>query len=69
MPSALQKFDSYLPEDNTPYTAEFFALGTLVHLDEAGGVKQYFVVVFMSDRISTDIYDDIYDDASAKFRF
>ena len=58
MPPVLQKFDSYPPQGNTPYTAAFRALGALVHLDETSGVKQNYVVVFMSDGIPTDIYGD-----------
>ncbi len=54
--SALNLYKTIAPSGNTPYTAAFNSLKSMVQQDKATGVKQDYVVVFMSDGMPTDIY-------------
>ncbi len=57
--SALTKYETISPSGNTPYSAAFTALQNEVQADELSGVKQNYVVVFMSDGMPTDISGNI----------
>lgn len=53
--SAVSAYENVQPNDTTPYSAAFNSLQSVVVADQATGVKENYVVVFMSDGQPTDI--------------
>jgi len=58
--NALNVYENINSSGYTPYKAAFTALTTEAQTDEAAGVKQDYVVVFMSDGQPTDISGDVH---------
>ena len=57
--TALTDYEALSPSGNTPYSAAFTSLQSVVSQDEALGITENYVVVFMSDGMPTDISGNV----------